>query len=176
MTAPKTQPQRLRVAHLNPNAATPFHLRPDSEMRAAIATELDLSALPRLVFQGQIRAEGRDGWKLSGQLEARVKQPCVVTLAPVASDLKAEVLRRYTPHLSVPDDEEVEMPDETLEPLGAFIDLSAVMIEELALALPEYPRAENAQMPKAAPAPDSGDGETRRPFAGLDKLLGSRES
>jgi uncharacterized metal-binding protein YceD (DUF177 family) len=64
------------------------------------------------------------------------------------------------------------MPDDTLEPLGQFIDLAAVMIEELALALPEYPRAEGAALDSALdePAPD-----TRRPLAGLDKLLRQRD-
>lgn len=60
------------------------------------------------------------------------------------------------------------MPDETLEPLGQFIDLAAVMAEELALALPEYPRAAGVEFAPASPDPVS---DTRRPFAGLDKLL-----
>ena len=52
------------------------------------------------------------------------------------------------------------------------IDLGAMMIEELALALPEYPRAEGVAF-EAAPDEDAPD--TRRPFADLDKLLRSRD-
>lgn len=170
MTAPETHPQRLRVAHLNPRAATPFTLIPDASTRAAIAGELGLLDLSQLALTGEIRAEGGEGWALTGELTAKVVQPCVVTLAPVRSTLREEVERHYTPYLQAPEGEEVEMPDETLEPLGQFIDLSAVMIEELALALPEYPRAEGAGLAvadeDAAPAED-----TRRPFADLDKLL-----
>lgn len=165
-----TRPQtRLRVAHLNPRSPTAFSIRPDAEARAAIAQELDISALPALRFDGELRAEGGDAWRLTGKLEARVVQPCVVTLRPVKTDLSERVVRVYSPHLTTPDGDEVEMPDETLEPLGQFIDLEAAMIEELALALPEYPRAEGADLPD--PAPEEVQADTRRPFAGLDKLL-----
>ncbi|TJZ93493.1 DUF177 domain-containing protein [Paracoccus gahaiensis] len=177
MTDPTKHPQRLRVAHLNPNTTTPFHLRPTSEVCTAIAGELGLDALSRLDFAGQLRGHGTDGWLLTGTLSARVTQPCVVTLKPVKSDITDQVRIQFTPHLSQPEGDEVEMPDETLEPLGNFIDLSAIMVEALSLALPEYPRAKGAALTATAPAPEEAD-DTRRPFAGLEKLLGEtpRES
>ena len=174
-TDPAAHPQRLRVAHLNPNAATPFHLRPDADVRDAIAAELGLDGLSRLDFRGEMRAEGRDGWRLTGRLTARVVQPCVVTLKPVRSEIDAPVVRRYTPDLHIPEGDEVEMPDEELEPLGQFIDLTAAMTEALSLSLPEYPRAPDAALagPGATTDPaEDAPADTRRPFAGLDKLLG----
>ncbi|CAM3101868.1 DUF177 domain-containing protein [Paracoccus nototheniae] len=179
MTAPDKHPQRLRTAHLNPNAVTPFHLRPAEDVRTAMAAELGIDALSKLDFQGKLRGHGTDGWLLTGTLTARVTQPCVVTLKPVRTDISEPVRIQFTPCLSTPEGEEVEMQDETLEPLGAFIDLSAIMVEALSLALPEYPRAKGAALTTSAPAPEaSEDGDTRRPFAGLDKLLGGgpRES
>ncbi|SNR54159.1 DUF177 domain-containing protein [Paracoccus sediminis] len=172
MTAPLPPSERLRVAHLNPRAPTVFDLTPDADRCAAIAAELGISALSRLTFSGEIRAESGDGWALSGRLRARVTQPCVVTLKPVKTTLDEAVARHYSPHLATPEGDEVEMPDDTLEPLGQFIDLAAVMIEELALALPPYPRADGAEFEAApeVPAPD-----TRRPFEGLDKLLRHRD-
>ncbi|RNF35543.1 YceD family protein [Paracoccus methylarcula] len=169
MTAPDSHPQRLRVAHLNPRAPTPFALRPDAQTRAAIAGELGLQGLPKLELQGDLRAEGGDAWILRGRLTARVVQSCVITLKPVKTNLTEEVQRHYSPHIRPPEGEEIEMPDESLEPLGQFIDLTAVMIEELALALPDYPRAEGAEMPEIAE--DVAESDTRRPFADLDKLL-----
>lgn len=168
MTSPAPQPERLRTAHLNPRAPTPFSLTPEAPRCAAIAAELRIDALSQLSFDGEIRAEGGDAWALKGRLRARVTQPCVVTLKPVRTILDEPVERHYSPHLTAPEGDEVEMPDDTLEPLGQFIDLAAVMIEELALALPEYPRAEGVAF-DAAPADPAPD--TRRPFAGLDKLL-----
>ena len=169
---PAPQPERLRVAHLNPRAPTPFVLTPDADRCAAIAAELGIDGLSKLSFTGEIRAEGGDAWALTGRLQARVTQPCVVTLKPVRTSLDEEVERHYSPHVTPPEGEEVEMPDDTLEPLGQFIDLAAVMIEELALALPEYPRAEGAALDSA---PDEPAPDTRRPFAGLDKLLRQRD-
>ena len=169
---PAPQPERLRVAHLNPRAPTRFSLVPDAARCAAIADELGISALPRLSLEGEIRAEGGDAWALTGRLRARVTQPCVVTLKPVKTTLDEEVERHYSPHATQPEGDEVEMPDDTLEPLGQFIDLAAVMIEELALALPEYPRAEGAEFEAA---PEEPIPDTRRPFEGLDKLLRQRD-
>ncbi|MGP9805496.1 YceD family protein [Paracoccus sp. NSM] len=169
-TDPQAHPQRLRVAHLNPNAATPFLLRPDGETRAAIAAELGVEALPKLEFRGEVRPEGAQGWRLDGQLAARVTQACVVTLKPVRSEIGEAVRLRYSPHIATPEGDEVEMGDETLEPLGAFIDLTAAMIEALALALPAYPRAEGAELATPEDVAEPAE-DTRRPFAGLDKLL-----
>ncbi|MDB6176506.1 DUF177 domain-containing protein [Paracoccus sp. Z330] len=171
MPAPTQNPQRLRVAHLNPRSATPFALTPDQATREAIAAELDLKELPKLTFQGEIRAEGGDAWALDGRLRAKVVQPCVITLKPVSTTIDDPVERIFSPHLRPPEEEEIEMPDEKLEPLGQFIDLSAVMIEALALALPEYPRAKDAMLGDTAIEDATPD--TRRPFAGLDKLLGN---
>ena len=39
MTTPNPQPDRLRVAHLNPRAPTPFSLTPDAHRCAAIAAD-----------------------------------------------------------------------------------------------------------------------------------------
>ena len=78
--------------------------------------------------------------------------------------------------MAPPDADETEMPDADLEPLGQTIDPGAVMIEALALALPEYPRSKGADAAAAeGPAPDGdGDGDTRRPFAGLADLLAGK--
>ncbi|MFD2813541.1 hypothetical protein ACFSYD_01415 [Paracoccus aerius] len=54
MTAPANQPERLRVAHLNPRAPTSFSLTPDADRCAAIAAELGIPALSRLTFAGEI--------------------------------------------------------------------------------------------------------------------------
>lgn len=175
MSTTPSSPARLRVAHLSPNKPTSFTLNVEAARRKAIAAELELTKLSELTFSGRITAEGRDDWRLSAQLKARAVQPCVVTLAPVASDIETEVSRHYTQHVPAPAGDEVEMGDDETVPLGAFIDIEALMIEELILALPDYPRAPGAGFGAAA-AEDASPVETRRPFAGLGKLLGNGES
>lgn len=176
MTATPSYAHRLRVAHLNPRAPNPVDLAPDAEARAAIAAELDLLDLPALGFSGKLVARGNDAWELTARLVARVVQPCVVTMAPVSTPIDEEVRRIFTPHLAAPTEEEIEMPDDEIEPLGQFIDAGAVMIEALSLALPLYPRAEGAEPFEASTddAPDDEAGDTRKPFAGLGDLLNKR--
>ncbi|KGJ03583.1 Uncharacterized metal-binding protein YceD, DUF177 family [Paracoccus halophilus] len=169
MTEPKNTPTSYRVAHLNPHQPTEFALAPDAARRQALAGELDLRDLPRLDFSGRIRAIGNDSWRVEGRLSARVVQPCVVTLAPVTTDLHEDVERIFSPHVTPPEGEEVEMPDDAIEPLGQFIDLDAIMAEAIALALPLYPRARGAALDAHEEPPAE---ETRKPFSGLADLLG----
>ena len=74
---------------------------------------------------------------------------------------------------------EVEMPeDDTVEELPATLNLVDVMTEALALALPDFPRADGAELgeaiftePGVAPMRD----EDTRPFAGLSSLKDALE-
>ncbi|MDS9467585.1 DUF177 domain-containing protein [Paracoccus sp. MBLB3053] len=172
MTQPARSHNRYRVAQLNPRQPTQFELAPDSEARAAIAAELGLNSLPALRFKGEIRPAQSDAWEVTGRLTAKVVQPCVVTLAPVKTALNEELHRLFSPHATTPEGEEVEMRDDEVEPLGQFIDIEAMMIEALTLALPLYPRADGANLDEPDPEPE---GETRKPFAGLADLLKNRD-
>ncbi|MCQ0970332.1 DUF177 domain-containing protein [Paracoccus sp. TK19116] len=167
---------RLRVAHLNPRSETPFDIAPDEDARAAMAEELDIIAVPQVQLTGAVAPHSGEAWALDAKLTARVVQPCVVTLEPVETAIEQTVRRVYSPHVTDPEDELAEMPDEEVEPLGQNIDLGAVLIEELALALPLYPRADGATYAPTGEGAGSSDAEpvaeTRRPFAGLGKLMG----
>lgn len=168
MTQPESPRTRLRVAHLNPRQPSEFVLAPDPGQRRAMAQELGIEGLPRLKFSASIRAIDGDSWAVEGRLSARAVQACVITLAPVSTDLDEEVRRIFSPHIATPEGDEQEMPDDEVEPLGQFIDLEAIMLEALALALPLYPRASDAAL-DSDPAPP--EEETRKPFAGLADLL-----
>jgi len=173
----------IRLADLPKQKPTRFSLVPAPEMREALKRELDLVGLHKLRFEGVLRAEGRADWRLNAKLGATVVQPCGLTLAPVTTRIDEPVLRHYAPAPDADEDQsaDMEMPeDDTLEPLSEFIDLHAVMVEALALALPLYPRAKDsggdsgytAQPADADPLSD----ESVKPFAGLaalrDKLGG----
>jgi uncharacterized metal-binding protein YceD (DUF177 family) len=163
-----------RVAELPQNSIKKFEIKPEPAQNDAMATELDLLGLRKLRFSGQIRASGKADWKLSGTLGATVTQACTVTLEPVTTRIDLPVERVYVKNLVQLEEEEVEMPeDDSIEPLGAWIDPEAVMVEALVLALPEYPRIEGAELGEAiytqagsAPMKD----EDARPFAGLASL------
>lgn len=171
MTRQNDRNTRFRVAHLNPRQATEFKIAPNAEAKAELAKQLNLLALPELHFSGRLTASGSDDWRLSGKLTATVVQACVVTLEPVKTSISEHVSRVYSPHITPPEEDEVEIPEDDIEPLGQYIDAAEVMAEALALALPLYPRAEGAQLdaPKADETTD--EDSARRPFAGLADLL-----
>ncbi len=175
----------FRVADLRQNRPTSFDLRPNAQELTALAEALELTALRKVAFTGEIRAHGKNDWELVGKLGATAVQPCVVTLDPVTTRIDEPVERRFLAHmpdLSGDEEEEVEMPeDENAEPLESHIDVGAILHEALALNLPQFPRAEGAEL-KDAVFTEAGKkamtDEDARPFAGLAALrdqLGSKE-
>jgi uncharacterized metal-binding protein YceD (DUF177 family) len=157
---------------------THVRLAPDARGRAAIAGVLGLIELPELTFEGTIEPEGQGDLRLEGALVARAVQACVITLAPVPAQIRAHVLRRYLADWPEPETEESEIPEDVaIEPLPRVIDVAAVAIEELALALPDFPRAPGAVLDPAYAAEDPADDapETAKPLAGLAALLKGKD-
>lgn len=165
----------FRVASLSVRKPARFDLRPDAAALATIASALGILGLEDLRFRGELRPAGHGDWMLEADLEAVVTQACIVSLAPVTTRIAEPVVRRYVAGLAEPQAEETEMPDETVEPLSAFIDAGAVMVEALTLALPVYPRAAGVDFAGASAAPEGTAPlpaeEIIRPFAGLADLL-----
>ncbi|KEJ97733.1 Uncharacterized ACR, COG1399 [Pseudosulfitobacter pseudonitzschiae] len=177
MSATPPSPTALRVSSLPQNAPKPFALLPNAQQMQEIAAELGLAGLRKLRFEGQIEAMGRADWKLTGKLGATVVQPCVVTLDPVTTRIDAPVERIFQHSFTTPDGEvEVEMDeDDRTEPLGAWIDPAAVMVEALSLNLPLYPRVPDAELEQTVFTEDGlkpMTDEDARPFAGLAALRG----
>jgi uncharacterized metal-binding protein YceD (DUF177 family) len=159
------------VARLRPRGGENFDIRPNPAETAALAVLLGVTSLRDLHFTGRIEPEGKAGWVLDGQLKVRVVQPCVVTAVPVDTNIDQRVRRHFTPStvLAVDIDPE-EDPD--IEPLGQVIDLGLIATEELALATPEYPRAQGAALDPAwsGDADDPFDDGQTRPFDALRAL------
>ena len=155
-------------------SAEAFDLHPDEKVRADMAKRLDLLALRKLSFVGQVAPSGARDLTLDAQLGATVVQPCVVTGEPVTTRIDVPVLRAYLADMEEPTGDEVEMPeDDSAEPLPPEIDLSAVMEEALVLSLPDWPRAEGVEPidltvtePGVAPMTD----DDAKPFSGLKAL------
>jgi uncharacterized metal-binding protein YceD (DUF177 family) len=164
----------VRSAEVAGRRARTFALAPDDPTRAAIARAVGAKAVERLAFDGTLAPHGRGDVTLEGRLVARVRQACVVTLAPVVTEIDVPVERHFLARWEEPGPGEVEMPeDDRLDPLPEVIDLGAVMVEALALAMPDYPRAPGAGLGQAAFAPPGvapmSDADIR-PFAALKAL------
>ena len=150
-----------------------FTFAPDKSARAAMAQVLGLLDLPECVLKVELQPMGRIDVALRADLTALVVQACSISLAPVTSRLKDSVERNYRHDFEDPKGDEVEMLGDDAEPLPEVIDVAAVALEALALALPLYPRAKGVDLgaavatpPGAAPLTD----EALKPFAGLAGL------
>ena len=102
-----------------------------------------------------------------------------VTLEPVTTRIDLPVTRVFVADWVDPDEAEYEIPqgDET-EPLGPEIDMGQVMIEALALALPQYPRKDGVQFSASGytePGKQVLTDDDVKPFAGLAQLRDTLE-
>ena len=166
--------QHIRLSDISNKRNTGFDVQPDAAHCKAIAAYLDILGVKKLRFVGEFTPQGRTDWALSAKIGATVTQACVVSLDPVTTRIEETVTRRYIANFDEPDAEEVEMTaDENTEPLPASVDVAAVMIEALSLALPPYPRKDGAALGDAvfaakdvAPMTD----DDAKPFAGLGAL------
>ena len=144
----------LRLDRLSRSAPTSFELVPDPPALQVLAGLLGVSQLRKLRFAGTVTARRDGGWSLTGQLGATVVQPCRTTLVPVTTRIEEPVERRYLPQLAEVEVEDTALPEDVdAEPLPEVIDPAAVMVEALALAVPDFPRAPEAALDTAVFAP-----------------------
>lgn len=170
----------LRTADLIGKRPRHFALAPDATARAALAAELGLLGIEALRLEGEVRPAGRDDLVLEARLQARVVQPCIVTLAPVSTAIDERVRRRYLSDAPAPAPGETEMTgDDGEDPMPDRLDLGEVMAEALVLALPDYPRAGDEELGSLSAAPPGAapieETPRRNPFAGLAAALGQSE-
>ncbi|MGF1500664.1 MAG: DUF177 domain-containing protein [Paracoccaceae bacterium] len=170
---PVTDPVDLTARARDRTHPVAYRARPgDLE---ALAAFLDIQSLESLALEGTLAPWRRDGWELAGQLRARATQACVVTLDPVTEEIDAPVLRRFLPDGGAePRDGEIGDDDlDAPEPFEDAIDLAAIAVEALALALDPYPRAKGVELGARVYAPPGAEPLTdaaMRPFAGLADL------
>lgn len=166
----------LHLRDLSDAHAHSFRLIPSSEDLEEMASDLGLSSVRKMKFEGKIMPVGKRDWRLEGTLGATVVQPCVATLVPVTTRLEVPVTRSYLAdfHEEFNPEQEFEMPeDDNVEPLPATLVLSRVAEEALALAAPDYPRAEGAELGVTQftePGKEAMRDEDTKPFAALKAL------
>jgi len=155
---------------------TAFRHVPGEAEVEALTEALDLLGLRKARLEGTLAPEGRADWRLQAHLGATVVQPCSVSLKPVTTRIEEPVTVLYTADYRPPAEGEAEMPDdETTEPLPETVDLAAILAEALALALPPFPRAGDAELGETAFGPPGAEplrDADVHPFAALSPLKG----
>lgn len=163
-----------RVADLPQNQKTSFLIVAEPDEMKELAKEVNVTSIKKLRFEGAINAIGKRDWGIKAALGFTVVQPCVVTLEPVTTRVDVAVDRQFIAGYAEPDEEEFELTDdENTEALGTEINVEEVMKEALALALPLYPRKDDAALSETnftEPGKKAMTDEDTRPFAGLERL------
>ena len=127
-----------------PGEGRHVRLAPTEDERGAIAKRLGLLGLPAFTAKVHLRPTkgGGRGVKVTGMLEARVVQACVVSLDPVEEEINEEFDAEFGPVEEAVNLEltlEDEDPVEPFEPQG--IDIGELVVQHLSLSLNPYPRA-----------------------------------
>jgi uncharacterized metal-binding protein YceD (DUF177 family) len=151
----------------------------DEATRAATAEAAGLRELPfaRATFDLTPRSGGRV--HVSGRVQARVGQTCVVTLEPLENEIDEEVDLIFAPSEQIPEvarpadaDDDVTTDTatdmaEAPEPIeNGFIDLGRLAADMLYLAIDPYPRKPGAVFEPQVTVADPED----HPFAALKAL------
>lgn len=146
-------------------------LAPDAEARNSLAHFANIEALPALTARLHLQPDGAGGAIVTGELDATVRQNCVVSLESFDSPLHEEIALRFAPEGSAPKaaDPDIDLdesdPADTIR--NGVIDLGAVISEFLVLGIDPYPRKPGAVF--APPLPAGGEA-AGKPFAALEKL------
>ena len=165
----------LKVSKLTNTADYMFDEVPTEDETTEMAKLFDVISIRKMRFQGRISPFEDEGWLLEGRLGATITQNCVITLERVRTRIDLDIRRVFVP-MAEPSENEVSLDashDDELEPLGKEIDLGLVAIETLALAIPEYPRVEGAELRERSFAPPGAadiSEEEPKPFADLAAL------
>jgi len=163
--------QVVRLHELGRGAVT-LKLAPDAAERSRVAHDLGLQGLPALTAEVTVRP-WLDGAELVGRFEAVVEQLCSLSLEPFEQRLDGSVEVRLVPagSQSAPAEAsggEIELdpdapdPPDVLE--GDAIDVSAYVVEQLALEIDPFPRKPGAAFDYEAPTKEES------PFAVLKNL------
>ncbi|WP_174801585.1 YceD family protein [Martelella limonii] len=162
-------------------------LETDERERAATADFLDVRTVDALSAELRISPWRRDGVRVRGTVRAEITQSCVVTLEPIEAVIEEDVDATFLPetsrHFQRKVNEEGELivdpdgPDEPEPFSGSEIDIAALVVEAIGLAIDPYPRKEGAAVPEefAVPEDDADEEAPPSPFAALKNWKGDAD-
>lgn len=138
--------ETLRINEIG--AGVTRRIQPDEALRRQIARSLDLISLD--TFDAELHvAPVREGWLLSGRLQAEAVQACGITLdpLPVTIDERFSVnLVEGAPVATGEGEVEVSIDDDAPDVIeNGKIDLGQYAIEQLVLSLDPFPRKPGAE-------------------------------
>ena len=170
----------IEFAKLDENKRHDFKLAWDADALERFENDLDLRQLRKFAATISVEKTGKKDWRATGKVGATVVQACVATTKDVTTRIDETFERLYMADFDAYDVEtrsETHL-EENLEPLSAQLDLEALALEVLALHLPDYPRADDAETIRAISTPKGAEPieDTAKPFASLAQLKDKLEN
>jgi hypothetical protein len=160
MTKQSTSPVSFQanVARL-PQKGMPVVLTADERQREALAADHGLLSVESWQADLLVAPWKRNGVRVSGKVEAKITQECVLTLEPIAATISEEVAQIYFPedsklgrlgfHAEGEIHLDAEGPDSPETFTGDTLDVGALAEEFFALAIDPYPRKEGVSIEPA---------------------------
>ena len=146
------------------------------EDRHELARMLDILSCGALKVSYKLAPLKADRFRLTGSLDAKVTQACVVTLEPVPSVLEERFAIELYPAPEAPaapvgkEEEQEVLSTPDVEPFeNGRIDVGALVYELLSASLDPYPRKEGVEFDWVDPKTAADPGAVS-PFAALAKL------
>ncbi|MBR0788992.1 DUF177 domain-containing protein [Bradyrhizobium manausense] len=185
MNRPMTGPDPWRapviVAQI-PDTGVHRKLEASAAERQAMA---DLAGLRDVLSaHAEFDVEPKSGGRVqvTGRVQARVGQTCVVTLDPIESEIDEEVDLTFAPEAEtrrledlIEEGQDDEDPPEVADPpeaiVNGIIDLGRIATDALFLAIDPYPRKPGVVFEAEVTAPDPED----HPFAALKALQDNKQ-
>ncbi len=164
-----------------PQVGRAYAIEADDTERARVAARLGVQDISHLAATFELIPRAGGMVKVTGTVEARLTQSCVVTLSPVPASLKEQVVVTFTtyPAAKAPAGKSDEDPEELVgmgdeeppeEAVEGRIDLGELAVVHLALGLTPYPRAPGASFKAPSWVEKEGKSEPESPFAVLAQL------
>jgi uncharacterized metal-binding protein YceD (DUF177 family) len=170
--------QPLDLRHLPKNGRLFEVAASDAECRE-LEDRLAVRAVSNAKMSYLVESLGsRAGLQVSGSISADIVQPCIISLADVPSHLSETFSVRFVDeqHIDAVRPEDMDPDEEDVETFsGDFLDVSEVLVQYMALAIDQYPRAnsvsEDEEFSYYSGSGSKDDVEEKpHPFAELKKL------
>lgn len=147
----------------------------DEAVRKAMAEVAELREVISARAQFDLQPKRDGSYHVTGRVQARIGQTCVVTLDPIENDIDEDIDVVFAPPEQIPEmadlvDDTEEGDEETPDPpepiVGGFIDIGRLATDALFLGIDPYPRKADAVFEQQVEVPDPEN----HPFAALKAL------
>ena len=160
-----------------------FAIEADESALNGVAARLELDGLEALSAELTLQFDGdperpSSGILVDGSVHGKGTQTCVVSLQPVPFEIEADVqgliLSSDSSEIAR---EELTLEDDEVDILGEIegdtVDIGEIVVQQLALELDPFPRAEGVEPDWQDEAPEGEVSAEQSPFAALQKLKDS---